>query len=73
MRPPRHLCENMKDTRTFKNKQLDEIHKINKKYNCNSNMAVYLIECKTCNEQHNGSITKTKFRQITTKVRNESL
>ena len=36
-------------------------------------MAVYLIEYKTCNEQHNGSITKTKFRQIIKKVRNESL
>ena len=30
------LCENMKDTCTFKSKLLDKIHKINKTYNCNS-------------------------------------
>ena len=60
-RPPCHLCENMKDTCTFKSKHLNEIHKINKKYNCNSKMAVYLIECEICGEQYTGS-TKTKFR-----------
>ena len=41
-RPPCHLCENMKDTCTFKSKHLNEVHKINKKYNCNSKMAFYL-------------------------------
>ena len=46
-RPPCHLCENMKDTCTFKSKHLNEVHKINKKYNCNSKMAVYLIECES--------------------------
>ena len=60
-RPPCHLCENMKDTCTFKSKHLNEVHKINKKYNCNSKMAVYLIECEICGEQYTGS-TKTKFR-----------
>ena len=35
-RPPCHLCENMKHTCTFKSKHLNEVHKINKKYNCNS-------------------------------------
>ena len=60
-RPPCHLCGNIKDTCTFKSKHLDEIHKINKNYNCNSKMAVYLIECKICGEQYTGS-TKTKFR-----------
>ena len=60
-RPPCHLCENMKDTCTFKSKHLDEIHKINENYNCNSKMAVYLIECNICSEQYTG-ITKTKFR-----------
>ena len=60
-RPPCHLCENMKDTCTFKSKHLNEVHKINKKYNCNSKMAVYLIECEICGEQYNGS-TKTRFR-----------
>ena len=60
-RPPCHLCENMKDTCSFKSKRLTEVHKINKKYNCNSKMAVYLIECEICGEQYPGS-TKTKFR-----------
>ena len=48
---PCHLCENMKGTCTFKSKHLNEVHKINKKYNCNSKMAVYLIECEICGEQ----------------------
>ena len=43
-RTPCHLCENMKDTCTFKSKHINEEHKINKKYNCNSQMAVYLIK-----------------------------
>ena len=51
----------MKDTCTFKSKHLNEVHKINKEYNCNSKMAVYLIECEICGEQYTGS-TKTKFR-----------
>ena len=59
-RPHFHLCENMKDTCNFKSKHLDEIHKIKKKYNCNSKMAVYLIECKICGEEYTGS-TKTKL------------
>ena len=50
-RPPCHLCENIKYTCNFKTKHLYEIHKINKKYNCNSEMAIYLIECKICGEQ----------------------
>ena len=60
-RPPCHLYENMKDTCTFKSKHLNETHKIKKKYNCNSKMAVYLIECEICGEQYTGS-TETKFR-----------
>ena len=40
---------------------MDEIHKINKKYNCNSKMAVYLIECQICGEQYIES-TKATFR-----------
>ena len=31
--PPRNLCENLKDTCTFKSKHLNEVHKIDKKYN----------------------------------------
>ena len=59
-RPHCHLCENMKDTCIFKSKHLDEIHKIKKKCNCNSKMAVYLIECKIFGEEYTGS-TKTKL------------
>ena len=62
-RTPCHLCGNMKDTCTFKSKHLNEVHKINKKYNCNSKIAVYLIECEICGEQYAGS-TKTKFRSM---------
>ena len=62
----------MKDICNFKSKQLDEIHKINKKYNCNSKMAVYLRECKICAEEYTGS-TKTKLRsRVNNYVRNES-
>ena len=60
-RSPCHLCQNMKDTCTFKSKYLNEVHKIIKMYNCNSKMAVYWIECEICREQYTGS-TKTKFR-----------
>ena len=60
-RPPCHLCKNMKNTCTFKSKHFNEVYKINNDYNCNSKMAVYLIECRVCGEQYTGS-TKTKFR-----------
>ena len=60
-RPSCHLCENMKDTCTFKSKHLNEVRKINRRYNWNSKMAVYWIECEICGEQYTGSI-KTKFR-----------
>ena len=51
----------MKDTCTFKRKHLDEIHKIKKKYQCNSKMAVHLIEYQICGEKYTWS-TKAKFR-----------
>ena len=51
----------MKDTCTCKSKHLNEVRKINKKYNCDSKMAVYLIECEISGEQYTGS-TKKKFR-----------
>ena len=60
-RPTCHLYENMKDTSTFKIKHLDEIHKINKKYNCNSKIEAYVIEWHICGEQYAGS-GRTKFR-----------
>ena len=37
---------------TFKSKHLNEVHKINKKYNCDGKMAVYLIECVICRERY---------------------
>ena len=51
----------MEDTCTFKYKHLTEVLKINKKYNCNSKMAVCLIEWEICGAKQTGS-TKTKFR-----------
>ena len=51
----------MKDKSTFKSKHLNEVHKIKKKYNCNSKVAVYIIECEICGEQYTGS-RKIKFR-----------
>ena len=35
----------MKDTSTFESKHLIEVHKICKKDNCNSKMAIYWIVC----------------------------
>ena len=69
-RPPCHLSENMKDTCAFKSKHLNEVHKINKNYNCNSKMAVYLIKCQICGEQYTGS-TKTKFRSRENNYKNK--
>ena len=46
---------------TLKRKHLDEVHKISKKCNCNSKMAVYLIEYEICGEQYTVS-TNTKFK-----------
>ena len=57
-RRPCDLCENLKGKCTFKSKHLIKIHKINKKYICNSKMAVYLIQCQICGEQYTGSAKK---------------
>ena len=51
----------MKEKCTFKSKHPHKVHKVNKKYNCNSKVVVYLIGCQICGEQYNSS-TKTKFR-----------
>ena len=73
-RPPCHLCENMKDTCTFKSKHLNEVHKINKKYNCNSKIAVYLIECEICGDQYTAEQKQNlDLGQVTLRVRRESL
>ena len=47
-------------TRALLKSKLNEVHKISKKYNCSSKMAVYLIECQICGEQYIGR-TKTRF------------
>ena len=72
--PPFHLWENMKDTCTFKSKHINEVHEINRKYNCNSKMTVYLIECEMCGEQYTGS-TKPNLGlgQRTMRIRRGSL
>ena len=60
-RPPCQLYSNMKNTSTFQSKRSNKVHQLNKKFNCNSKMVVYLIECRVRRKQHNGS-TVTKFR-----------
>ena len=59
-RRPCELSSNMKNTSSFKSKQSNEVYQIKKNFNCNSKMVVYLIECRVCGKQYNGS-TATKF------------
>ena len=49
------LCINMKNRSTFKSKYSNVVYQIKKNFNCNSEMVVYLIECKICRKQYNGS------------------
>ena len=67
----------MKDMCTFKSRYLNEVHKINKKYNCNSKMAVYLIGCEICGEQYTDILAVQKqsldLGQTTIRVHRESL
>ena len=58
--PPGQLCSNMKSTSAFQSKYSNEVHQIKKNFNCNSKMALYLIECRVCGKQYHGS-TATKF------------
>ena len=51
----------MKNTSTFKSKYVREVYQIKKSFNRNSKIIVYLIECRVCGKQHNGSIV-TKIR-----------
>ena len=60
-RAPCQLCSNMKNTSTFNNKHSNEVYQIKKNFNCNSKMVAYLIECRVCGKQYNGS-AMTKFR-----------
>ena len=59
--PPCQLCSNMKNTSKFKSKYSNKVYQIKKKFNCNSKMVVYLIECRVYGKQYGGS-TVTKFR-----------
>ena len=54
------LNSNMKNTSTFKSKHSNKVYQIKKNFNCNSKMVVYLIECRVCGKQYNGS-SVTKF------------
>ena len=60
-RPLGQLCSNMKSKSTFKSKHSDKVYQIKKNLNCNSQMVVYLMECRVCGKQYNAS-TVTKFR-----------
>ena len=60
-RPLCQLRSNMKNTSTFKSNHSNEVNQIKKNFNCNSKTVVYLIECRVCGKQYNGS-TMTKFR-----------
>ena len=59
--PHCQLCSNIKNTSSFKSKHSGEVYQMKKNFNCNSKMVVYLIECRVCRKQYNGSIM-TKFR-----------
>ena len=59
--PPCELCSNTKITSTFKSKHSNEVYQIKENFNCNSKVVIYLIECRVCGKQYNGS-TVTKFR-----------
>ena len=65
-RPPCQLCNNMKNTSTFKSKHSNEVYQIKKKFNCNSKMVVYLIECRICGKQYNGSTVTNFVLELTT-------
>ena len=68
--PPCQLCNNMKNTSTFKSKHSSEVYQIKINFNCNSKMVVYLIECRVCGKQYNGStVTKFVLEPITIKAR----
>ena len=54
-RPPFQLCSNMRNTSTFKSKHSNEVYQIKKKFDFNSEVVVYLIECRVCGKQYNYS------------------
>ena len=60
-RPPCQLCSNMKNTSIFKGKNSSKVYQIKKKFNCNSKIVVYLVECSVSRKQYK-STTVTKFR-----------
>ena len=49
----------MKNSSTFMGKNSNQVYQIKKKFNCNSNIVVYLIECSVCRKQYkNTPVTK---------------
>ena len=54
-RPPCQSCSNMENTMSFKSKHPKEVYQIKKNVSCNSKTVVYLIECRVCRMQYNGS------------------
>ena len=78
-RPPCQLCSNMKNTSTFKSKHSNEVYQIKKNFNCNYKMVVYMIECRVCRKQYNGSpVTKflaraNNYKSIHPNFRNKQL
>ena len=57
-RPPCRLCSNMNNTSTFKSKHSIRFYQIKRNFNCNSEKVIYLIECRVCIKQYNGSSVK---------------
>ena len=64
--PPCQLCNNMKNTSTFKSKHSKEVYQIKKNFNFNSKMIVYLIECRIYGKQYNGSAVTNFVLELTT-------
>ena len=54
-RSPCQLCSNMKSTSTFKVNIQTKFYRRKKKFNCDSKMVVYLIECRVYGKQYNSS------------------
>ena len=49
--PPCQLCNDMKNTSTFKRRHSNEVYQIKKNFNCDSKMVVYFIECRVYRKQ----------------------
>lgn len=56
------ICMYISETETFKSSFNGKTHKIKEKLDCNSEMVVYLIECKCCKKQYVGSTNSFRKR-----------